>query len=543
MNTFMSASLETALRQAVGTDNVYAEAESALIALRYEKNVSGLHRQIKGVVVPKSTVQVQQIVSIANAFSGTEKVALYPISQGKNWGLGSKLPVRDGAIIIDLSSMNRIHEINEEFGYAVIEPGVTQQQLYDALQRCSKKLVFNVTGSGTETSIIGNCLERGVGYLASRAEDISNLEVVLGSGDVIRSGFSHYPVAQAQHLYKYGIGPDLSGLFIQSNFGIVTRATFELSLQAEQQAAILCGLRNGGDFENFIDQLAELRRNAVIQTAFHIGNTERLRSTLVPKLREQLPCRQSLSPEASQRLAEDVFNREMKNAWSAIGTVQGTKKSVVETFRQVKQAMAHFGEVRLITDSRLALARRICKTMRFWNRFALKLPFLESLESVYGLTKGIPTDMPLKGLASQAPQPTANYLDLDDSCFGLLFTTPLLPMSGACAKETLELTRSVFGKYNYSAYITFNMCNAKTFEGVINLVFDRNDPHDTEIAHQCIQDLTQRLFDKGYIPYRIGIQGMSLILNEKDLFWQLLKKLKEVLDPNNLIAPGRYNLL
>lgn len=66
MSTFISASLETAFRQAVGANNVYAEAESALIASRYAKNVPGLQQQIGSVITPKSTEQVEQIVAIAN---------------------------------------------------------------------------------------------------------------------------------------------------------------------------------------------------------------------------------------------------------------------------------------------------------------------------------------------------------------------------------------------------------------------------------------------------------------------------------------------
>ena len=65
---------------------------------------------------------------------------------------------------------------------AVIEPGVTQMQLYDFLQNHCPELTFNVTGSGKETSIIGNALDRGVGYIGPRREDLFGLEIVLGTG-------------------------------------------------------------------------------------------------------------------------------------------------------------------------------------------------------------------------------------------------------------------------------------------------------------------------------------------------------------------------
>jgi hypothetical protein len=45
------------------------------------------------------------------------------------------------------------------------------------------------------------------------------MEVVLGTGEVLRTGFGQYPQARTTHLYPYGIGPYLDGLFTQSNFG------------------------------------------------------------------------------------------------------------------------------------------------------------------------------------------------------------------------------------------------------------------------------------------------------------------------------------
>ncbi len=69
--------------------------------------------------------QVVRIVQIARRF----KTPLHPISRGRNWGMGSRLPPRDGTAILDLSGLDRIREINVGGRYAVVEPGVTQGQL------------------------------------------------------------------------------------------------------------------------------------------------------------------------------------------------------------------------------------------------------------------------------------------------------------------------------------------------------------------------------------------------------------------------------
>ena len=58
---------------------------------------------------------------------------IYPISTGKNWGYGSRVPLHDG-VLVDLGRMNRIVDFDEELAYVTIEPGVTQRQLHAFLQ-------------------------------------------------------------------------------------------------------------------------------------------------------------------------------------------------------------------------------------------------------------------------------------------------------------------------------------------------------------------------------------------------------------------------
>jgi len=199
------------------------------------------------------------LIKLANEY----KTALYPISTGKNWGYGSKLPVKDGAVVVDLSKMNKILEINTSHGYAIIEPGVTQGQLSDYLTAHDLPFLVNVTGSGRDTSIMGNALDRGDGYFNLRVNDIKGIEVILGTGEVLQTGFGHYENAVANHLYPHGIGPSLNGLFSQSNFGIVTRIAFALVPKREVHAAILCGLKNEADLADFMDDIADLKKQGI----------------------------------------------------------------------------------------------------------------------------------------------------------------------------------------------------------------------------------------------------------------------------------------
>ena len=80
-----------------------------------------------GACYPTSEEDVKRVIAMANDLD----IKLMPISSGRNWGLGSKLPITDHpTLVVDSRKMNRILEINTIHNYVVIEPGVTQDQVH-----------------------------------------------------------------------------------------------------------------------------------------------------------------------------------------------------------------------------------------------------------------------------------------------------------------------------------------------------------------------------------------------------------------------------
>src|SRR5688572_30818080 len=73
---------------------------------------------VQAVLRPATRQEVQACVEIANR----HHLPLYPISTGKNWGYGSRVPVQDG-VLLDLGRLNRILEFDEDLAYITIEPG------------------------------------------------------------------------------------------------------------------------------------------------------------------------------------------------------------------------------------------------------------------------------------------------------------------------------------------------------------------------------------------------------------------------------------
>src|SRR5436305_9590080 len=183
-------------------------------------------QKILAILRPTDRQQVCDALRVANKHG----VPVYPVSSGKNWGYGSRVPVVTNCALLDLSRMDQIVEFSEELGYVTVEPGVTQKALFHFLKAKKSKLWMDATGSSPDCSLIGNAMERGFGHTAygDHYSHICGLEVVLPSGEVIETGFSGLPGARTGPVYRWGMGPSLDGLFSQSNFGIVTAMTIWL---------------------------------------------------------------------------------------------------------------------------------------------------------------------------------------------------------------------------------------------------------------------------------------------------------------------------
>jgi len=142
--------------------------------------------QLAAVLYPDSTAQVSEAMRIATRHG----VAVYPWSRGRNWGYGSRTPVVDGSVGIDLGRMNRILDIDDEMGTATIEPGVSFWELVHALHERGNRWFVSVPGTSADASVVGNLLERGWGFgpYSDRFAHSAGMEVVLADGTVIRTG-------------------------------------------------------------------------------------------------------------------------------------------------------------------------------------------------------------------------------------------------------------------------------------------------------------------------------------------------------------------
>jgi 4-cresol dehydrogenase (hydroxylating) len=504
-------------------------------------NVTGYSLPATDVCTPLDVAGVQDVVRQARK-NGTH---LYPFSTGLNWGYGSNSPVTAGAILVDLSKMNRIlnaDQISLDNPVALIEPGVTQAQLWEFLQTRCPALTFNVTGAGRDTSILGNALDRGVGYFGPRKEDVFGLEIVTGTGAIIKTGFRRLgETSPLAHSHPYGLGPILDGLFFQGNFGIVTSACFRLLPRRPVEVAISMGLRNSALLAGFIDELARLKRDGVLTSVTHLGNKARSHSTLLFGFTRYME-RQGLQGDAALRAAERALNMVASEEWVSLAAVTGNRGQVAAAIREIRARIGALASVKVVTETRLRFAAALLAPFTFHPVARAYAAAVDAVGPLHRLALGEPTDIPIDGLLWKFGATGLAAKNLDQSRCGLLFVNPALPLNGRFVSELVGELEKIAAQHRHTLYMTLNIETSSSMVAVINLLFDREQPEERGRAHRCADAMLDCIRARGLEPYRARADMMSSIISGDSPYWQTIRRLKQVFDPDDIIAPGRYNL-
>ncbi|KAH6990063.1 hypothetical protein EDB80DRAFT_816120 [Ilyonectria destructans] len=455
---------------------------------------------------PSSTAEVQAIVLWANKYG----IPIYPISMGRNLGYGGAAPRVRGSVVIDLGRrMNKILDINPHDCTCLVEPGVSFYALHEAIQsRGYDNLWIDVPDLGGG-SVMGNTIDRGVGYTpyGDHWAMHSGLEVVLPTGEVVRTGMGAMPGATTWQTFPYGFGPLHDGLFSQSNFGIVTKMgmtlmpnpggseSFMYTFPDEEDLAQIVEIIRPLRISNILENVAQLKH--CIQEVAALGHprstiyqghgafpTEVIRSQL-----SKLPCGDctwiyygtAYGPEHIRKYKLDIIDREFKRVAGA---------------RRVDPAT-------------------IPSDHYFWarHRVASGTPDLHELAWLNWLPNG-----------------------------AHVFFSPVSSITGKDANNLLQIAKRRHQEAGIDIFPAFCV-GLREMHLIVNIVYDRNSAASRDAATKCMRDMINDAAKDGYGEYRTHLLFQDQVM--KTYSWndnaleKLNSRLKDALDPAGILAPGR----
>ena len=203
----------------------------------YESDGLTAYRQLPMVVVlPETTEQVSRVL----AFCHAERIKVVPRGAGTSLS-GGALPLEDG-VLLGMAKFNRIREIDFANRVAVVEPGVTNLAVTQAVEQAgfyyapdpSSQIACTIGGNVAENSGGVHCLKYGM-----TTNNLLGCELVLMTGEIVRIGGKHLDAG----------GYDLLGVITGSEglLGVVTEITVRILKKPECARAVLVGFCSSED--------------------------------------------------------------------------------------------------------------------------------------------------------------------------------------------------------------------------------------------------------------------------------------------------------
>ncbi len=500
---------------------------------KYGVNTLATSREILGALQVETVAQIQKIIKVANV----HKVPLYPISGGHNWGYGSALSASDGCVILDLSGMNKIHELNSSLSYITLEPGVTQAQLYAFLKQQGDVYMVPTTGAGPMGSIVGNALERGFGITPEQDHfaSILTLKAVLPNGEIYESALTQFGGHRSDSVFPWKIGPYLEGLFAQGNMGVVVQATIALVKRPPSVTQFLVFIDN----QNFEDAIAVIA-NIKSRLGKHVGginimNKRRLLSMIATEqrwLNNETLSEMQIRELAKQRHVSD---------WVVMGGIYCPTELLKETVTYIKKEFKPYtSKIVIVNRKKIKLVQSVLKFMPLSK---LKNTIL-SAEKALSILEGVPNSVALALAYLKNPKKslTRENISPDEDDCGLIWYSPLLPIDPSLVRDyTQELTRICLSK-DIEPLITLTAISERCFDSTVPILFDKNNKKEAERAYECHRELIELSREMGIFPYRMDINTMRNTFDAAEgSAFTMYQKMKAAIDPNNIIAPGRYS--
>lgn len=498
-----------AFAAAIGAEKVATDA-AALEDFQDPFQVPGTATNVpSGVVSPTSVEDVQAIVRLANEY----RVPLWPIGRGKNNGYGGAAPQVRGAVMVSFRNMNKVLEINEELGYAIVEPGVSWFDLHDAIKAGGHNLVASIVDIGWG-GVVSNTLEHGLTYMPYSIDQASHcgFEVVLPNGDLLRTGSGAMDNNPTWPLYKRGLGPTSSELFMQSNYGIVTKMGYWLMPKPEVYMPLWLQVWDDAQMPAVVDALRELMLAGTIDMRPQLSNTLCMASMLSSRADWY---------DGAGPIPEPVIDKIAKELglgrWMMRFALYGDEAVVDHNFAKLK---ARFESIPTV--------------------------------SVFGAKHGAdewetlpnPHERVQIGVPSQDLYKMAGWSGGEEG--GHVDFSPVIPLTAKHARAAQKLMSEMCAEAGLDFLGGMLPINGRATTFINVIPFDTKNPEQVDKAYAAAKIMVAKAGKLGYGEYRAHLSFMDLAADQFGFNGHAQRRfnetIKDTLDPNGIIAPGKSGI-
>lgn len=517
-----------------GTNNsLYTTFTGAEAIARFGLDTGAFERRIAGGFIAHSIEAVERILQQANE----QGFKIWPISGGMNFGYGTAMPVNEDNYILDLSQLKQII-FNPKSHSVTIEPGVNQQDLADFLDQRGLEYLVPTTGLGPNGSLLGNALDGGYGLtpVCDHFEALSEIEGVFGNGVVFRHNYRDIGCETMAQNWHLGTGPNFNSLLRQGNYAVITRATIRLARKPEATRVVVIEWSSD---QAFVDGQEAL--SLIMEDIPGTGGIISMNAHRVLSAQHDTPLRNSLNGDERVAYLDKIAKSKMIAPWTSVGTLYGSKYVLKGAVRDI---------------------RRRCKGARVWA-FSVG-----QIKSIAGLMKLVPksmfkpfhnhTGMLEEMVGTVEGRPLVAFLQmayaLDDKGLemtrernpakdgqGILWYGPLVTIDSEAVTDYMEQMQKVLYKYGFDNLLAVTTRSSRAHCGTIPLIFRKDDETAVARAKACYRELVRVGVEYGMPPYRIGAEYMNEIYPaQANGFTHTMHGIKQHLDPNEVIAPGRY---
>ena len=456
-------------------------------------------------VAPDGVEQVQAIVRIANKY----KIPLWTISTGKNLGYGSSAPLLPGSVMLDLKRMNRVLDINEKNHYALLEPGVSYFDLYRYIQDRKLKVWIDPPDVGWGGPV-GNSLERGGGYtpMHDHFDAVCGLEVVLPSGEVMRTGMGALPGAKTWQEYKYGFGPHVMPIFSQSSLGIVTKMGVWLFPQPEAFVSGTVMAWKHNDLIPLVEIFAEIQNEGIFRGTTTLSSPFWLG---VPG-----PEIDALRASGAVKDLEEYAARKKMAYWSIPLRFYGPAKVVAAQWEYVKQRFSTISGA----------------TFEDGPSYRFPLSAEEQARVADPVSVGIPS--------------LQIFMQLPPGSQGHIGFSPIIPMSGEALLDAMKVFDGIHRELGLGRAVLTVLSSFPRAFVIIDLFPVEKNVEKNRKMRELYRRLVKEAAAHGWGEYRTHTTFMGDISNTYSFNNHVLRRfhetIKDAVDPNGILSPGKCGI-